>query len=149
MEKLAGSRLPYRGHSLTWGKKSEQINFLKNWMKGVQSMKRSVLRSIRVGLLVISVFGVPGALRAQQSAAQQTDGFSVLGSIVLSVLHLPLKLVTCVGTQAGAAVAYTTTYGVPGNYDGGTNGKQIGEVARRSCTGDWIITPEQVAKDYQ
>jgi predicted secreted Zn-dependent protease len=118
-------------------------------MKGVQSMKRSILRSMYTGLLVISILIVPGALRAQQSATQQVDGFSVLGSIVLSVLHVPLKLVTCVGTQATAAVAYTTTYGVPGNYDGGTNGKQIGEVARRSCTGDWIITPEQVSKDYQ
>ena len=112
-------------------------------------MKRSVLRSIRVGLLVITVFGVPGALRAQQSVTQQTDGFSILGSILLSVLHIPLKFVTCVGTQTGAAVAYTATFGVAGNYDGGTNGKQIGEVARRSCTGDWIITPEQVSKDYQ
>ena len=112
-------------------------------------MKRSILRSMCAGLLVISALAVPGALRAQQSTTQQTDGFSVLGSIVLSVLHVPLKLVTCVGTQATAAVAYTTTYGVPGNYDGGTNGKPIGEVARRSCTGDWIITPRQVATDYQ
>ena len=112
-------------------------------------MKRSILRSTCAGLMLISVLAVPGALRAQQSATQHVDGFSVLGSIVLSVLHVPLKLVTCIGTQAGAAVAYTTTYGVAGNYDGGTNGKEIGEVARRSCTGDWIITPQQVSKDYQ
>ena len=118
-------------------------------MKGVQSMKRSILRSTCAGLIVMSVLVVPGALRAQQSGTQQVDGFSVLGSILLSVLHVPLKFVTCVGTQATAAVAYTTTYGVPGNYDGGTNGKQIGEVARRSCTGDWIISPRQVAIDYQ
>ncbi len=56
---------------------------------------------------------------------------------------------SCVGTQSGAAVAYTATFRVAGNYNGGTNGKQIGEVARRSCTGDWIITPEQASKDYQ
>jgi hypothetical protein len=117
-------------------------------MKGVESMKRKILRSACAGLLVISVLAVPGALRAQQSTTQQ-DGFSVLGSVLLSVLHVPFKLVTCVGTQTGAAVAYTATFGVAGNYDGGTNGKQIGEVARRSCTGDWIITPEQVSKDYQ
>ena len=104
-------------------------------------MKRSILRSMCAGLLVISALAVPGALRAQQSTTQQTDGFSVLGSVLLSVLHVPFKFVTCVGTQAGAAVAYTATFGVAGNYDGGTNGKQIGEVARRSCTGDWIITP--------
>ena len=118
-------------------------------MKGVQSMKRSILRSMCAGLLVISALAVPGALRAQQSTTQQTDGFSVLGSVLLSVLHFPFKFVTCVGTQTGAAVAYTATFGVAGNYDGGTNGKQIGEVARRSCTGDWVITPEQVSKDYQ
>ena len=112
-------------------------------------MKRNILRSTFAGLLVISLLAVPGALRAQQSTTHQVDGFSVLGSVLLSVLHVPLKLVTCIGTQTGAAVAYTTTFGVAGNYDGGTNGKQIGEVARRSCTGDWIITPKQVSEDYQ
>jgi hypothetical protein len=49
--------------------------------------------------------------------------FSILGSIVFTTLHLPAKLVTCVGTQATAAVAYTATFGVEGNYDGGTNGR--------------------------
>ena len=112
-------------------------------------MKRRIFRSMCGGLLVLSVLAAPGALRAQQSTTHQTDGFSVLGSVLLSILHVPFKFVTCVGTQTGAAVAYTTTYGVAGNYDGGTNGKEIGEVARRSCTGDWIITPGQVSKDYQ
>jgi hypothetical protein len=65
-------------------------------------------------------------------------------------LHRYLRSrVYCVGRQTSAAVVYTATFGVAGNYDGGTKGKQIGEVARRSCTGDWIITPEQVSKDYQ
>ena len=111
-------------------------------------MKRTIMR-ISAALLIFTFLTVPAVLRAQQSATHQVDGFSVLGSVLLSVLHIPLKLVTCVGTQAGAAVAYTATFGVPGNYDGGTNGKQIGEVARRSCTGDWIITPEDVSRDYQ
>jgi hypothetical protein len=112
-------------------------------------MKRRIVRNVCVGLLVIGVLAVPCASRAQQATTQQTDGFSVLGSVLLSILHIPFKFVTCVGTQTGAAVAYTATFGVAGNYDGGTNGKQIGEVARRSCTGDWIITPEHVSKDYQ
>jgi hypothetical protein len=111
-------------------------------------MKRSIIRSVCAGLLVLICL-IPGVLRAQQSATHQVDGFSILGSILLSVLHVPLKLVTCVGTQTGAAVAYAATFGVVGNYDGGTNGKQIGEVARRSCTGDWIISPEQVNQDYR
>lgn len=112
-------------------------------------MKRTIRRSVCAGLLVLTFLIAPGQLPAQQSATHQVDGFSILGSIFLSVLHVPLKLATCVGTQSGAAVAYAATFGVPGNYDGGTNGRQIGEVARRSCTGDWIITPEQVSKDYQ
>lgn len=112
-------------------------------------MKKRTVRGLCAVFLAISVLAVPGGLRAQQSTAQQTDGFSVLGSVLLSVLHVPFKLVTCVGTQTGAAVAYTATFGVAGNYDGGTNGQQIGEVARRSCTGDWIITPGQVSRDYQ
>ena len=112
-------------------------------------MKKKIVHSLCASFLAISILAVPGVVRAQQSTAQQTDGFSVLGSVLLSVLHVPFKLVTCVGTQTGAAVAYTATFGVAGNYDGGTNGRQIGEVARRSCTGDWIITPEQVSRDYQ
>ena len=112
-------------------------------------MKRRILRDACAGFLMITVLAVPTVLRAQQSTTQHVDGFSVLGSVLLSVLHVPMKLATCVGTQAGAAVAYTTTFGVAGNYDGGTNGRQIGEVARRSCTGDWIITPRQVSNDYQ
>ena len=28
------------------------------------------------------------------------------------------------------------------------NGRDIGEGARRSCTGAWFISPEQVKKDY-
>jgi len=83
-----------------------------------------------------------------QSSAQDNNGTFVLGSVLLSILHVPLKLVTCVGTQVTAAVAYTATYDVPGHYDGGTNGKDIGETARRSCTGKWIITPSQVKSDY-
>src|ERR1700746_2568398 len=117
-------------------------------MKGVQNMKRKSFRTACAGLLVIGIMVFPSVSRAQQSTTQQTDGLSVLGSGVLSVLHFPLKLATCIGAQTGAAVAYTATFGVAGNYDGGTNGKEIGEVARRSCTGDWIITPQQVSKDY-
>jgi hypothetical protein len=45
-------------------------------------------------------------------------------------------------------VAYVATFGVAGNYEGGTNGRQIGEVARKSCTGPWLISPDQVKTDY-
>jgi hypothetical protein len=101
-----------------------------------------------IAIFILSIMAVPGIGRTQQTAMKEDDGAFYLGSILLSILHFPLKLATCVGSQAGAAVAYTATYGVPGNYDSDTNGKDIGEVARRSCTGAWFITPEQVKKDY-
>jgi hypothetical protein len=88
----------------------------------------------------------PASYSATQS---RRPGFvHILGSIVFTTLHVPAKLVTCVGTQTVAAVAYTGTFGVEGNYAGGTNGGEIGEVARRSCTGSWIVRPSQVVRDY-
>ena len=110
-------------------------------------MKRRLTTGISAAILAFSIIAAPGIARAQETRG--ADGLSVLGSVLLSILHVPLKLVTCVGTQATAAVAYVGTYGVEGSYDGGTNGRDIGEVARRSCTGDWIIPPEQVKRDYQ
>jgi hypothetical protein len=90
--------------------------------------------------------GDPASYSATQS---RRPGFvHILGSIVFTTLHVPAKLVTCVGTQTVAAVAYTGTFGVEGNYAGGTNGREIGEVARRSCTGSWIVRPSQVVRDY-
>ena len=112
-------------------------------------MKIKVVSKLLMVFLVCGMLASPQLVRAQQSAPQSEDGAFFLGSFLFSMLYFPIKLVTCVGTQATAAVAYTATYGVAGNYDGGTNGKDIGEVARRSCTGSWIIPPEQVKKDYQ
>ena len=100
-----------------------------------------------VAILTLAILAAPIAGRAQQ-ADTQDNGVFVLGSILFSILHVPVKLATCVGTQATAAVAYTATYGVRGNYDGGTNGRDIGEVARRSCTGPWVVSPSQVRSDY-
>jgi hypothetical protein len=111
-------------------------------------MKKQLLNRLSVVIIAIAVLALPVAGRTQQSPAQEDNGIFVLGSILMSILHVPLKLATCVGTQATAAVAYTATYGVQGHYDGGTNGKDIGETARRSCTGSWFITPSQIKDDY-
>jgi hypothetical protein len=121
-------------------------------------MKQSFSVVIGATLLLFSL-SVPASRSFAEEAVQ--DGasypvsqqsrpgfFHILGSIVLTTLYLPTKLVTCVGTQATAAVAYTATFGVEGNYDGGTNGRDIGETARRSCTGPWIVRPSQVVRDY-
>jgi hypothetical protein len=113
--------------------------------KGSRTMQNRIRTGVLAALFAASLLLTPINAKAQQA---QEDGAFVLGSILLSILHFPMKLVTCVGTQATAAVAYTATYGVPGHYDGGTNGRDIGETARRSCTGDWIITPRQVKQDY-
>lgn len=109
--------------------------------------KNELTIGIAAAFFMLSMISTPNVAQAQQTT--EDNGVFVLGSVLLSVLHLPLKLATCVGTQATAAVAYTATFGVPGGYDGATNGKDIGETARRSCTGSWIITPDQVKKDYQ
>jgi hypothetical protein len=111
-------------------------------------MNRRLISRVVSALLFVYIAATPSTARSEQATMQQDDGGFYLGSAILSLLYFPVKLVTCVGTQAGAAVAYTATYGVAGNYDGETNGKDIGEVARRSCTGDWIVTPQQVKKDY-
>jgi hypothetical protein len=110
-------------------------------------MKKRLISTPSALILIIAVLALPVAGNAQ-SSPQEDNGIFVLGSVLLSILHVPLKLATCVSTQATAAVAYTATFGVPGYYDGGTNGKDIGETARRSCTGSWFITPSQVKTDY-
>lgn len=111
-------------------------------------MKHRVILGVSVALLVFSIIATPTIGRTQQTTMQEDEGAFFLGSMIFSILNIPLKLATCLGTQATAAVAYTATFGVAGNYDGGTNGREIGEIARRSCTGAWVITPQQVKKDY-
>ena len=110
-------------------------------------MKQGIISTIAALILTISLLAAPTPGWAQQPH-QEDNGLFVLGSVLLSVLHVPYKLVTCAGTQASSAIFYTTTFGVQGHYDGGTNGKDIGETARLSCTGAWIITPQQVKEDY-
>jgi hypothetical protein len=98
--------------------------------------------------LILALVVFPYPVQAQQ-AGSQVDGLSYAGSFIFSLFYLPLKLVTCVGTHVVADTAYIATYGVPGSYDGGTNGRQLGEVVGGACGGPWIITPDQIKKDYQ
>jgi len=107
-------------------------------------------------LMGIALLAVGLLIPANPSVAQEADAptqrrpgfFHILGSILLTPPLLVVKTVTCVGTQVTAAVPYVATFGVEGNYDGGTNGRDIGETARRSCTGSWIVRPSQVVRDY-
>jgi hypothetical protein len=102
-----------------------------------------------VGIVFLALLVAPSSSGAQQAGSQEPGIHHYAGSVILSVFYLPLKLVTCVGTQVVAGTAYIATYQVPGSYEGGTNGKNIGEVASGSCSGAWIISPDQVKKDYQ
>ncbi|HET8562836.1 MAG TPA: hypothetical protein VFM35_03070 [Candidatus Binatia bacterium] len=112
-------------------------------------MKNRMISPLAGLALILSIVASPSIGQTQEAGEPRRPGFvHILGSIVFTTLHFPLKLVTCVGTQAGAAVAYTATYNVPGHYDGETNGRDIGETARRSCTGSWIVRPSQVVRDY-
>jgi hypothetical protein len=109
--------------------------------------QRMSLYIIGIALLALSV--APSSVSAQQAVSQEPGVHHYAGSVILSVFYLPLKLVTCVGTQVVAGTAYIATYQVPGSYEGGTNGKNIGEVASGSCSGAWVISPEQVQRDYR
>jgi len=110
-------------------------------------MNKKPVSKVAAAALAFAIVTAPGIASAQQAPQDESSPF-VLGSILLSILHFPVKLVTCVGTQVTGAAAYVATYGVEGAYDGGTNGRDIGETARRSCTGEWVIPASQVRKDY-
>jgi len=111
-------------------------------------MRKKTLSKVASAAVAFTILIAPGISSAQQATVREENSSFVLGSILLSIIHIPVKLVTCVGAQVTGAAAYAGTYGVLGHYDGGTNGRDIGETARRSCTGDWIIPASQVRKDY-
>ena len=112
-------------------------------------MKKSLASYCSVALLTLSLLTLPVTGAAQQQSSGEGSGvIFVLGSVLYSIVHVPLKLATCVGTQAIASATYPATFDVPGGYEGGTNGRDIGETARRSCTGKWWITPSQVKSDF-
>jgi len=111
--------------------------------------REKTLLGISVAIIAFYMLLGPSSAPAQQTPSEGEEVAYTLGSVVLSLLHLPFKLVTCVGTQTVTSVAYVATYGVPGNYQGGTNGREIGEVARGACAGPWLISYNQVKEDYQ
>jgi hypothetical protein len=115
-------------------------------------MKRKTLSKIAATALALAIVITPGIGSAQQAEPVESssgggNGPFIFPSILLSILKFPQTLVTCVATQVTGAVAYTATYRVEGSYDGGTNGRDIGETARRSCTA-WFVTPSQMRQDY-
>ncbi len=111
--------------------------------------RRKTFLGICVITIVLGLMLAPSIARAQQAGSEEEDAVFYVGSGLLSLLYFPIKLTTCVGAQAVTAVAYVSTYQVPGNFGGGTNGKEIGEIARGACGGPWLISFGQVKEDYQ
>jgi hypothetical protein len=109
--------------------------------------KKLTLSICAILIILCAMLAAPPVARAQP--AQQDDAVYYVGSFLFNIIRIPLKIVGCVSTQVATTAAYVGTYGVEGNYEGGTNGKQIGEVARGVCSGNWIIPAEQVKKDYE
>jgi hypothetical protein len=113
-------------------------------------MKKSL--SLLAGAAVLAAgLSLPNLSAAQEvdTPGQRRPGFfSILGSILFTPPHLAYKAATCVTAQSAAAVPYLMTFGVEGAYEGGTNGRDIGETARRSCTGSWVVRPSHILRDY-
>ncbi len=113
-------------------------------------MRKQTLRRLFAIMLVLGLLLAPSSVPAQQTGSQgEPSFFNYVGSVLLSILYFPTKLTMCLGTQVAAAPVYVATYGVSGNHFGGTNGREIGEVASGSCAGHWVIPPDQVKHDYQ
>ena len=106
-------------------------------------MHNKVARITCAALLAVAMLSIPSISRAEDNPV------NIFGSILLTVLNIPVKVVTCLGAQSLTIPAYVLTNGVEGNYEGGTNGRQIKEVGYGSCAGHWIITPEQLQKDSE
>jgi hypothetical protein len=113
-------------------------------------MKKSLSFFVGAALLATGL-SLPSPSIAQEASApgQRRPGFfSILGSILLTPPHLVYKAATCATAQSAAAIPYVMTFGVEGAYEGGTNGRDIGETARRSCTGAWVVRPSHIVRDY-
>jgi len=102
-----------------------------------------------VTLAVLTLIALLFVASPSQAQSQEEDAAFQVGSLLLNILHVPFKLATCVTSQVAGAAFYVGTYGVEGNYFGGTNGREIGENASGGCKGQWIIRSEDVKRDYQ
>lgn len=112
-------------------------------------MKRRIVSKIcNLGLL-FSLLLPPYLAVAQPSNSEDEDVIYYVGSTVLSLIHIPMKLTSCVGTSVITGIAYATLYQVPGGFEEGTTGKEIGEVAREACSGSWLVASSRAKEDYQ
>ena len=66
-------------------------------------MRKKTLSKVASTALAFTILTAPGISSAQQSTAREENSPFVLGSILLSIIHIPVKLVTCVGAQVTGA----------------------------------------------
>ena len=110
-------------------------------------MQRKRVASITCAvLLAVAILLIPSISRAESSEDRPVN---IFGSVLLTALNIPFRLLTCLGTQAITIPAYVVTNGVEGNYEGGTNGRQIKEVGYGACVGHWVITADQLRRDSE
>lgn len=117
-------------------------------MKGGNIVSQKIVSRICVIGLILALL-VPSLVQAQDATPEEEDAVYYVGSVFLSLLYFPIKLVTCVGVQTVTIPTYLFTNGVPGNFEGGTNQKEIAEIARAACVVPWVVPFDQVKEDYQ
>lgn len=112
-------------------------------------MNQKIVAGICVIGLILALL-VPSLVQAQDATPEEGNtAYYAVGSVFLSLLYLPIKLVTCVSVQTVTTPIYLFTNRVPGNFEGGTNGKEIAEIGRASCVSPWVVPFDQVKEDYQ
>jgi outer membrane protein OmpA-like peptidoglycan-associated protein len=101
---------------------------------------RKIVSKLCALAFLLGILSAPSLAAARQAASEDDAIIYYAGSAILSLIHIPMKLTTCVGTAVIAGVAYTTVYQVPGGFE---------EVAREACAGSWLVTSSRVKEDYQ
>jgi len=89
---------------------------------------RAMKRMITIGL-VVALFALPTAARGDDGREVAQTAGSVFGTLV----YTPVKASVCILGAIGSGFTYMA------------DSKTAGKVARASCGGTWVITPDAVA----
>jgi len=92
------------------------------------------MKPILTGLLVIALVGQTTPSSAAEGSTAAQVGYGV-GSAVGTLVYVPLKATFCI--LGGIGAAFTAIASPP----------TAGKVARVSCGGTWVVTPDVVSGD--